>query len=84
MRETRPAKSSRRFTKRVLVVNLVLIWGLVYLAVIYGQAEFVIEPSLALIGVLFGFYTGVGHLDMRKSIELSIDRLTKGNKSYDA
>ncbi|MTH61220.1 hypothetical protein [Paracoccus litorisediminis] len=84
MRETLPKKSSRRFSKWVMGVNIALTWGLIYLAVIYGQTEQVVPGALALIGSLFGLYTGVGHLDMRKAAQLSIDHLTKNNRVHDA
>lgn len=84
MLDTKQPRSNRRFTKRILLANMILIWALVFVSVVYQQAEHVIPGAMALIGTMFGFYTGIGHLDMRKAVELSIDRLTKGNKSYDA
>lgn len=85
MKETMPEKSSRSFSKRMVVANIVLIWALMFVSVVYGQAEHVINGGMALIGTLFGVYAGVGHLDYRKAIELSIDRLVKGNaRSGDA
>jgi hypothetical protein len=78
MKETAPKKSSRQFTKLFVLANLVSIWALMILAVIYDQAEHVIGGGFALIGTMFGIYTGVGHLDFRKAVELSIDQLMKG------
>lgn len=79
MQDPMPKKSSRRFTKIIIVTNLVLIWLLMFASIIYQQAEYVISSGFALIGTLFGIYTGVGHLDFRKAVELSIDQLIKGN-----
>lgn len=74
-----PKTSRRRFSKVVLTLNIALTWGLIYLSVIYGQSSHVVPGALALIGTLFGIYAGVGHLDMRKAVQLSIDQLMKGN-----
>lgn len=79
MQDPMPKKSSRRFTKVFVVANLVLIWALMFSAVIYHQSEFVIPSGFALIGTLFGIYTGIGHLDFRKAVEMSIDQLIKGS-----
>lgn len=79
MQDPMPAKSSRRFTKLVVVSNLVLIWLLMFTSVVFQQAEHVISGGFALIGTLFGLYTGIGHLDFRKAVQLSIDQLVKGN-----
>lgn len=79
MKETMPAKSSRSFTKLFVSGNLFLIWVAILGSIYTGQAEFVTSEGFALIGALFGIYTGVGHMDYRKAIELSVDRLTKGN-----
>lgn len=81
MKETMPSKSNRSFTKRFVSGNLFLIWVTILFSIWMSQAEFVVPQAFALIGLLFGVYTGVGHLDYRKAIELSIDRLTKGNGS---
>lgn len=74
-----PKKSSRRFTKIFVVTNLALIWALMFASVVFQQSEFVIPSGFALIGTLFGIYTGIGHLDFRKAVEMSIDQLIKGN-----
>lgn len=79
MQDPMPQKSSRRFTKIVIVTNLVLVWALMFASVVFQQAEHVIASGFALIGTLFGIYTGIGHLDFRKAVELSIDRLMKGS-----
>jgi uncharacterized membrane protein YccC len=73
-------KSSRRFTKVFVAVNLVLIWALMFSAVFFQQSEFVIPSGLALIGTMFGIYTGIGHLDFRKAVEISFDQLVKGTE----
>jgi hypothetical protein len=78
MRDPMPQKSSRRFTKVVVVVNLILVWVLMFTSIVFQQAEFVIAGGFALIGTLFGLYAGIGHLDFRKAVELSIDQLMKG------
>ena len=78
MLDTMPKKSSRRFSKTVLVVNLVLIWALMFVSVIYQQSEQVIQAGMTLIGTIFSVYTGIGHLDFRKAVELSFDKIVKG------
>jgi hypothetical protein len=50
-----------------------------FFSVIFQQAEYVIASGFALIGTLFGIYTGIGHLDFRKAVDLSIDQLVKGS-----
>ena len=75
-----PKKSTRRFSKWMVGGNVVLIWGAIYLSVIYGQAAEIVPSSMALIGTLFGFYTGIGHLDMRKAVELSVDHFLNKDK----
>ena len=60
-----PAKSSRSFSKRVLVANALLAWGAIYFAIAQGQAEAIAASGFALIAALYGAYTGIGHLDYR-------------------
>lgn len=79
MKETMPVKSSRSFTKLFVAGNLFLIWVAILASIFTGQAEFVTGHGFALIGAIFGIYTGVGHLDYRQAIELSVDRLVKRN-----
>ena len=69
-----PRKSSRKFTKIFVVSNILLVWALMFTSIVFQQAEHVINGGLALIGTFFGIYTGVGHLDFRKAIELTIER----------
>ena len=70
---TPPGKPSRRFTKRVLIVNMVLVWALMFLSVVYQEAQHVVPAAFALIGVLFGTYTGVGHMDLRSATRLALE-----------
>lgn len=79
MKDPMPKKSNRTFSKRFVFVNVVLTWALMFFSVIHQQAEHVIAGGFALIATLFGVYAGVGHLDFRKAVELSIDQLLKGN-----
>lgn len=72
---------TRRFSKRVLVVNLALVWALMFFAVFFNEAQWVVPSGFALIGLLYGAYTGVGHLDFRKFVELSVSRLFEGEPS---
>ena len=73
-------KSNRTFTKRFIILNLVLVWALIILGILTNQAEHVIKEGFALIGVIFGVYTGVGHLDYRRAIDLALDKIaTKEN-----
>ena len=81
MLDPMPKKSARAFSKRIVVTNMILVWALMFLAVVLDQAEHVISGGFALIGVLFGVYAGVGHMDFRKAVELSFDRLITGSRS---
>lgn len=74
-----PKTSKRRFSKWVIGANIALAWGVIYVGIVTGQAEVVIAPGMTLVGSLFGIYAGVGHLDMRKAVQLSIDQIVKGN-----
>lgn len=58
--------SKRRTSKLFLLVNTVLAWGLAFYGIYAGQATSVVASALALIGALYGAYTGVGHLDYRR------------------
>lgn len=73
--ETVIPKSSRGFTKRILIINLVLVWATVFLSIPYQQVQYVVAEAFALIGVLFGIYTGIGHMDFRRVVQLSVERL---------
>ncbi|UFS66945.1 hypothetical protein LO749_20855 [Paracoccus denitrificans] len=57
-------KSSRKTSKKVLVLNTVMGWGLAFFGVYMGN-EMVTTGALAFIAALYGTYTGVGHLDFR-------------------
>lgn len=58
-------KSSRRFSKRMLMLNAALTWGAIYFAILHDQGGAIAAGGFALIGALYGAYTGVGHLDYR-------------------
>lgn len=79
MTEPKPSTSSRRFTKIVVMINLLLVWALMFTSIIFDQTEHVIGSGFALIGTLFGIYTGIGHLDFRKAAQMSLDKLVKGD-----
>lgn len=70
-------KSSRRFTKRFVIANLVLGWGLIFYSIYYQQAQFVVREALSLIGVIFAFYTGIGHMDYRKALDSGCETSTQ-------
>lgn len=75
MTETLIEKSNRTFTKRFIILNLVLVWALIILGVLTGQADEVIKEGFALIGVIFGVYTGIGHMDYRRAIDMALEKL---------
>lgn len=58
--------SKRRTSKVFLLVNTALAWGLAFYGIHSGQAASVVASALALIGALYGAYTGIGHLDYRR------------------
>lgn len=62
------SKPTRTFTKKVLVFNIFLAWLFASYAV-YSGLDDVAIACLGLITMLFGLYTGVGHLDYRKVLE---------------
>ncbi|GAA4525477.1 hypothetical protein GCM10023174_10130 [Chelativorans composti] len=66
-----PKKSSRRFSKWMLVINGALAWAAVFYAINRGQAEAVAASGLGLIGILYSAYVGIGHADFRKVLEAS-------------
>lgn len=80
MADGKPSTSSRRFTKIVVMVNLLLVWALMFTSIIFDQTEHVIASGFTLIGTLFGIYTGIGHLDFRKAAQMSLDKLVKGDE----
>lgn len=79
MQETMPQKSSRTFSKWMVAGNVLAIWAVVIVGIVFHEAEHVVGPAFGLIGVLFGSYVGVGHLDFRKAVQMQIDQLVKGN-----
>lgn len=61
--------SSRAFTKKVVVGNLIASWMLVFLSAWMDTLAMVLPQALAFIGVLISVYSGVGHLDFRKMMD---------------
>ena len=64
-----PQKANRSFSKRILVANLALAWGAIYLAIFHQQAEWVAASGFGLVLTLYGLYTGIGHMDMRAAVQ---------------
>jgi hypothetical protein len=60
-----PKPSKRRFTKLTLMLNGAAAWGLLFYAAYKGQLQWVAFDALLFLGVLFGIYPVVGHLDLR-------------------
>lgn len=80
MKDPMPKKSSRSFSKRLVLINVVLVWALMFASVFFRESEHVVNGGFALIGTLFGIYTGIGHLDFRKAVQLSLDQIVKGGE----
>lgn len=57
-------KSSRTFSKRMVIVNCALAWGAIFLSIIYGQAAYVAVAGMTLVAAIGGFYMNIGHKDM--------------------
>lgn len=57
-------KSSRTFSKRMVIVNCILAWAAIFLSIIYSQAAYVAVAGMTLIAALGGVYMGVGHKDL--------------------
>jgi hypothetical protein len=62
---SRATTSSRRFSKWLVAVNVLLAWAAIFLAIIYLQAAAVVASGLAFIGLVAGAYMGIGHADYR-------------------
>lgn len=57
-------KSSRTFSKRMVIVNCVLAWAAIFLSIFYAQAAYVAVAGMTLIAALGGVYMGVGNRDL--------------------
>lgn len=57
-------KSSRTFSKRMVIVNCMLAWAAIFLSIVYAQAAYVAVAGMTLIAALGGFYMNVGHKDL--------------------
>lgn len=69
MTEKNETGGTRRFTKKVTVINMMAAWGLIFFAVWFGVVDAVIGPVVGLLGFLFATYAGVGHLDYRTYVD---------------
>jgi hypothetical protein len=59
------APKQRTFSKRLVVVNCALAWGIMAWAVATGQAGAVASYVFAFLAAVGGTYMGVGHADLR-------------------
>ena len=79
-----PEKTSKRgFSKKLVIANNVCAWTVLFIAVPYGQMNMVLGPILSFILVLIGIYTGIGHMDYRKILEITeraSERMKPGDK----
>lgn len=66
-------KPNRRFTKRMMITNLLCGWGLIFVMAYTGQLDMVITPILTYMTTIVGFYVGIGHMDLRE--------LSRGSRS---
>lgn len=57
-------KSSRTFSKRMVIVNCLLAWAAIFLSILYAQAAYVAVAGMTLIAALGGLYMGVGSRDL--------------------
>lgn len=64
-------KSKRSFSKRLVVYNIGAAWLVLFASVPFGQAQALITHVFAFVTVLIGIYTGVGHMDYRKVLEVT-------------
>ncbi|GAJ91049.1 hypothetical protein [Rhizobium rhizogenes] len=62
---TARSTSSRRFSKWLVAVNVLLAWAAIFLAIVYLQAAAVVASGFAFIGLVAGAYMGIGHADYR-------------------
>jgi hypothetical protein len=75
--------SSRRFSKVLLVINGALAWVAVFYGISHEQSEAVVS-ALGLVGLLYGAYTGIGHLDFRRVLVAIAGRGQGGGDGLDA
>lgn len=68
MSETALEKGKRTFTKRLVGINIVLAWTVLFFALYSGHLEAIITHVFGFITVLISIYTGVGHMDYRHAI----------------
>lgn len=57
-------KSSRTFSKRMVIVNCFLAWAAIFLSIVYSQAAYVAVAGMTLIAALGGVYMQIGHRDL--------------------
>ena len=57
--------SKRRTSKFLLGVNTVLSWVAIFYAIALQQGASVVASLVGVIGLSYGVYVGVGHLDYR-------------------
>ncbi len=65
MRDPR-SKSTRRTSKVFLLGNTLSAWVLAFYGVYAGQGAAVVASALSVVGLGYGAYVGVGHLDYRR------------------
>lgn len=66
-----PEKSRRRFSKRLIMINIFMAWTVMCLTAVFGNVEVIAPHILAFIVTITGIYTGVGHLDLRKTLDVT-------------
>ncbi|MBA8881745.1 hypothetical protein [Phyllobacterium myrsinacearum] len=75
-----PPKTSRTFTKRMLIANVILCWAEIFFGTYMGATEGVIVAAFGLIGICFSAYMGVGHFDFRRATDF-ITSMTNASQS---
>lgn len=75
--------SGRRTSKRILILNTALAWGLAFYSLYTNQGSAAVASSIALIGALYGSYVGVGHLDYRRVLTFFSNTEEQQSFNYD-
>lgn len=63
-------KSSRSFSKMFVTRVVMATFFLMGLSLFTNSAETIITAGFTMIASLFGIYAGVGHMDLRKTVDL--------------
>jgi hypothetical protein len=67
-----PAKSNRTFSKRLVLINSVLAWAVMFYAIYGQQASAVTVSAFAFLATICGTYMGVGASDLKQMLSAMV------------